>query len=352
MYKFLIFFISFGVFSSEHMFEPRSVFQCGMMAVIEGKLDEYSLLQGIGSFSGPSRPIAVNLIAEKVGEECVITVSAKNLAVEPAKYYFNKFGNPLEGKISIYSIDPKLMHITSAPICTITTRYQDTFGKCRVPTKDDSRDQCYDLPGRPLQVELREATFSSWVTLDKYNRIDLFSGGVQLQTYIKNEKDEFFKSAFFNIWKEGKDWCIYQSETFSDQRGNCSTKLGSNFELRNKSGEIIGLVQKSEDDLVFRQVKAPFSQTGSTVDDSKEILKLSLAEKVTTLSAYTKEGGSVKEGIAKIEGGFEKSGIEFNDLPPFGIGLMNSKVSDCNYRKIIEFKDGKSDSTNSVNVSK
>lgn len=48
------------------------------------------------------------------------------------------------------------------------------------------------------------------------------------------------------------------------------------------------------------------------------------------MSVYTKEGGSLKDGIAKIEGSFAKSGIDFGTTPPFALGLSVSKISDCN----------------------
>ncbi|NOT77879.1 MAG: hypothetical protein HOP07_02610 [Bacteriovoracaceae bacterium] len=310
-------------------FEPRSVFQCGRMALIEGRLDEYFILQGIGSFAGPGRPLPVKLSAEKEGNECVISVSTDKFPLAPVRYKFNGDGDPLKGRIPLYALDTNMNG--ESPTCIIATRYQETLGQCRIPTKDDSRDKCYDLPGRPIHLELKEATFSMWATRDQNIRMDLFSGGVQIKTYQFEENEKIFKSYFLNIWQQNEDWCLHQSETFSDQRGDCSTKLSGNLELRNKEGEIIGLVQKSGNDIFFRQVKSPFSTKGSVVDDSKEILKLSVSGKtITTMSAYTKEGGSLKDGIAKIEGNFEKSGVDFGTIPPFAIGQSITKTSDCN----------------------
>jgi len=335
--------------NSSHAFEPRGVFQCGKMAVIESKIGEFQLLQNIGNFSGPSEPLQVVLEAQKIDDECAISVSSPKVKFEPVRYYFNGQGDPLKGRVSLVAIGPGKINFDGVPDCQISKRYQETLGKCRIPAAEDTRDNCYDLPGRPLEVELREATFSSWETLDKNNRYDLFSGGIQIKTYVSKENEsENFQSRYFNFWYQNNEWCLHDSETFSDQRGDCSKKFQGNFELRNKNGEIIGLVQKDGNDLILVQVKKPLSKKGSIVDLSKEFLKITLGDKVTTMSAYTKEGGSVKDGMAKIYGGFEKSGIEFTDLPPFGIGMTESKIADCNYRNIIKPSDYKKLNSSSI----
>lgn len=289
------------------------LFQCGSIAIDETYMGEYTINFGVGSFGGgPSLPVNVN--AEMIGDECMITASSTR---SPRHWKFS-FGNGDKSMKGKHLANPKDTQNVWGLDCNMSPRYTETLGKCRMPTDADPRNKCFDLPGESIAITHESNSFNS-------NKIDLFSGGAVIENFQEEKKANFGQEKDLAFWKKDSHWCMG-----APRLEQCDTPFSGSKEIKNSKGEIIGLAETVGDSILFRQVKAPFSKTSATVDDEKPIMKLSAENKVTTMTVLSKEGGSTLPGIAKIEGSFENYARRSYGATPLKIGDSKDLISDCN----------------------
>lgn len=289
------------------------LFQCGNIAISETYLGEYAIEFGVGSYGG-GRSMPVNVSAEMVNDECLITASSTRIP-EHWKFAFGKDDKSMKGK---RLADAKEGQSAWGLDCNMGPRYTDTLGKCKMPTDTDPRNKCFDIPGKSIAITQENNSFNS-------NKIDLFSGGVVIEDFQEEKKANFNQAQDLAFWKKDSQWCMG-----SPRLEECEKPFTGSREIKNSNGEIIGLVETAGDNLLFRQVKAPFSKTSATIDEKKPVMKLSAADKVTTMSVLSQEGGSPLSGIAKVEGSFENYARRNYGATPLKIGDSKDLISDCN----------------------
>jgi hypothetical protein len=323
---------------TSNAFEARPVLLCTTGTLEEVELGKFTFTPEGGGYGGgplPKRNIA-KLEANKKDGECEIKISNPEKPEIRSLFIF-KDASPMEGSLS--SIGHPQALIPFLPQCKIDPRYQETLGKCQMPTKEDSRDKCYDIPGNSFAIDFKESILSK-----SGNAIFIIPGGVSILTHDLESK---LQPMYFRIWKNQTDWCIGKTDFQLRTSEGCYEKFVGNLELRNSNGEIIGNLQKQDGNIILRQTKQPFSKTAMIIDDTKETINISRDGNETIAILKTSETGVTKDGIAKVLGGNGKFTIEGHST--FMLGQSKTKVSDCNSSKIIDLNSPlKIDSSNTV----
>jgi hypothetical protein len=127
-------------------FERQYIVFCENIAVAEVAPGKYQFLDGIGSYGGSTRQL-VNLNAKVVNGECEVSVKtldapkySTNLGkTGSAKFYFNGTGDTLKGRFDLENVRPDLREFAPKS-CTIDKKYEDSLGKCKLPTRDEGSE--------------------------------------------------------------------------------------------------------------------------------------------------------------------------------------------------------------------
>jgi hypothetical protein len=127
-------FLTALIFSSfdASAFVPELMLSCGQIGIEEVELGKFRYITSVGAIvDGASIEQLVNLSAVKVNNECQITMKLLRNNYQ-AKFYFNKNGSKLKGKINVAQFD-----YGAEENCEMTPRYYSTLGECKIPTKDN-----------------------------------------------------------------------------------------------------------------------------------------------------------------------------------------------------------------------
>lgn len=299
-------------------FSSRDVIRCelgeggiGLEEVAPGRFF-YSHSEGFAG-EGPSGEAILSF--EKTAEGCRLKVSGKEGKV------LNEFAWRFKDGVQP---SPQAKRPADAK-CVLKKRYSLSVAKCLPPTETEPGNQCHGEGGIDLTVVTPLGSGSP------RPKLIAFSGGAAIEASVSSSGSMMGEGVA--VWRDPKDkngWC-YGSETLFPYR--CRS-LKTRVEVKNKKGEVVGILEPSSKYAVFKPAKMPFQSLGYTLDERLGQIRVEengdqtqvTVLKVTSANALSQELGTLTiKGETTLPTRFRSYN---RPRPQFGNG--QKWTADCN----------------------